>query len=222
MTDNPVIAVVHSTIASIAPTKRAFAREMPRAQLWNLLDDRLGADADDLGIVAPHLRRRMLDLIRHGIDGGADAVLMACSMYGDTAAVAEQLWTVPVFSSDSDMFDELARLCPARVAVLASLEASAADSTARLRAYLANRDIAIQVVSVFCPGAAAAAAEGDYVQMVKALAAGLDGRSFDVVVLAQYSLSPATDDLAEATGLPVLSAPQLAARAVREQLGGRS
>ncbi|MEN0138675.1 MAG: hypothetical protein AAGC80_26205 [Rhodococcus sp. (in: high G+C Gram-positive bacteria)] len=219
MTDRPVIAIVHSTTASIAPTAEAFAREFPRARLWNLLDDRLGTDADELGAVAPHLRRRMLGLVRHGIDGGADAVVIACSMYGGTVAVAEQLWTTPVFASDLDMMDELARLRPARVAVLASLESAAADSGERLRTRLGAQGACSEVVPVFCEGAAAAE---NHDVLVKALAAGIEGETFDVLAVAQYSLSPAADGLAEVTGLPVVSPPHLAARAVRERLGSRS
>ncbi|QSE84975.1 aspartate/glutamate racemase family protein [Rhodococcus koreensis] len=219
MTDHPVIAIVHSTTASIAPTTEAFAREMPQARLWNLLDDRLGADADQAGTVTPPLRRRMLDLIRHGIGGGADAVLMACSMYGDTVAVAEQLWTTPVFASDLDMMNHLARTRPHAVAVLASLETAAADSAARLRIHLDAHQAHTEIVPIFSAGAAAAA--GDLDQLVKTLAADLDGRDIDTLCLAQYSLSLAADDLAELTGLPVVSPPHLAARAVRDRLESR-
>ncbi|MBV6759173.1 aspartate/glutamate racemase family protein [Rhodococcus opacus] len=219
MTDRPVIAIVHSTTASIAPATEAFAREFPQARLWNLLDDRLGADADELGAVALHLRRRMLGLVRHGIDGGADAVLIACSMYGGAVAVAEQLWTTPVFASDLDMMDELARMRPARVAVLASLESAATDSSDRLRTHLEAQGANSDVIPVFCEGAAAA---GNHDLLVKALAAGIEGETFDVLAVAQYSLSPAAGDLAEVTGLRVVNPPLLAARAVRERLGSRS
>jgi len=222
VTDHPVIAIVHSTTASIAPTTEAFAREMPQARLWNLLDDRLGADADQAGTVTPPLRRRMLDLIRHGIGGGADAVLMACSMYGDTVAVAERIWTTPVFASDLDMMNHLARTRPRTVAVLASLEAAAVDSATRLRIHLDTHQTGTEIVPIFSTGAAAAAAAGDLNQLVQTLAADLDGRDVDTLCLAQYSLSPAADDLAELTGLPVVSPPHLAARAVRERLESAS
>ncbi|MGV9868416.1 hypothetical protein [Rhodococcus koreensis] len=222
MTAHPMIAVVHSTTASIAPTAAAFVRELPQARLWNLLDDRLGADADRLGTVTPPLRRRMLNLIQHGIDGGADAVLMACSMYGDTVAVAERIWTTPVFASDLDMMNHLARTRPRTVAVLASLEAAAADSATRLRIHLDAQHADTEIVPIFSTGAAAAAAAGDLNQLVDTLAADLDGRDVDTLCIAQYSLSPAADGLAELTGLPVVSPPHLAARAVRERLESAS
>ncbi|OZC42529.1 hypothetical protein CH286_25565 [Rhodococcus sp. WWJCD1] len=220
MSDEPLIAVVHSTTASISPTAAAFAAEFPGARLWNLLDDRLGSDAETLGGVTPPLRDRMLGLVRHGIDGGADAVLMVCSMYGDTVEVADKLFLAPVTSSDADMMDEIVRLAPRRVAVLASLHASAADSTNRLHEHLAANGAGIEVVPVFCDGAAAAAAAQDRPGLVAALAAGVAGAGgeFDLLCIAQYSLSPVHDELAAATGVAVVSPPRFAARSVASKI----
>lgn len=220
MSDVPLIAVVHSTTASISPTAAAFAAELPEARLWNLLDDSLGSLAEAEGGVTPQLRNRMLDLVRHGIDGGADAVLMVCSMYGDTVGVAEQLFVAPVTSSDADMMDEIARRAPRRVAVLASLHASAADSTARLREHLSGGGDGIDVVPVFCEGAAAAASAHDHAGLVKALKSGVAsaGGDFDLLCIAQYSLSPVHDELAAATGIAVVSPPRYAARSVASKI----
>jgi hypothetical protein len=220
VSNHALIAVVHSTPASIAPTRAAFAAELPDGRVWNLLDDRLGPDAEALSVVTPRLRDQMLDLIRHGITGGADAVLIACSMYGDTVDVAEKLFTVPVFSSDADMMSEIARIAPRRVAVLASLHTAASDTTARLTAYLATHDDDIEVVPVYCDGAGAAAAAHDIPAVVEALTSALDatpGR-FDMLCIAQYSLSPVHDDVAAKTGIPVVSPPRFAARAVAQKL----
>jgi anti-sigma-K factor RskA len=111
--DRPLIAAVHATSASILPLRAALADELPAAQLWNLIDDRLGPDADALGgELSPQLRDRMLTLVRHGISGGADAVVIACSMYGEVRALAETLFTTPVFASDADMMAGVVRAAP--------------------------------------------------------------------------------------------------------------
>jgi hypothetical protein len=217
--DRPLIAAVHATPASISPLRAALADELPAAQLWNLVDDRLGPDADALGgELSPQLRDRMLSLVRHGITGGADAVVIACSMYGDVRALAEKLFTTPVFASDADMMADVVRAAPKRVAVLASLQGAAADTTARLADALGA---AAEVVPVFCAGAAEAAAHADMPALVEALASGLDSAAgpFDTVCIAQYSLSPAADDLAAKTGLPVTSPTRSAARAITRRLG---
>jgi hypothetical protein len=220
--ERPLIAVVHATPASISSLRTALADELPAAQLWNLIDDRLGPDADALdGELSPQLRDRMLNLVRHGITGGADAVLIACSMYGDVLEVAEKLFTTPVFASDADMMADIVRAAPRRVAVLASLQGAVADTTARLTAMLSEARLLSEVVPVFCAGAAEAAAHADMAALVEALAIGLDGAAgpFDMVCIAQYSLSPAADELAAKTALPVASPTRSAARAIARRLG---
>ena len=145
--------------ASIAPLSAALADELPGAQLWNIIDDRLGPDADAVGgELTPELRDRMLNLVRYGVTGHADAVVIACSMYGGVREIAEKVFTTPVFSSDADMMADIVAAAPRRVAVLASLQGAAADTTAQLRAAMVVEHPATEVVPVFCPGAAEAAA----------------------------------------------------------------
>jgi hypothetical protein len=213
----PLIAVVHTTPASMAPTASALRSEIPGARVWNLLDDRLGADADALGEMAPQLRARMLNLLRHGVDGGADAVLMVCSMYGDTQPLAEKLLPVPVFSSDADMMDAIRATSPRRIAVLASLRAATVDSTNRLREALGDD---VEVVPAFCAGAAEAASAGDRAALIDSLVAGAEtaGGDFDMLCVAQYSLSPVADELGHTTGVPVMSPPRYAAQAIARRL----
>ncbi len=192
--------------------------------MWNLIDDRLGPDADAVGgELTPRLRDRMLNLVRHGITGGADAVVIACSMYGDVRIVAEKLFTTPVFASDADMMADIARAAPRRVAVLASLQGAASDTTARLFTALSGANPSAQVVPVFCAGAAEAASLADTPALVSALASGLEEASgpFDIVCIAQYSLSPAADELAAKISLPVAAPTQAAARAIARRLGAR-
>ena len=135
------------------------------------------------------LRNRMVNLIGHGVDGGADAVLMACSMYGSAKAFAANLWSTPVFTSDGDMMDAIVRPAPRRIAVLASLQAAAVDSQARLAAHLADVRGLTEVVGVFCAGAAAAAAAGDQGGLVKALDDGMATRGESTSMLC---VSPST------------------------------
>jgi hypothetical protein len=217
-----MIAAVHATPASIAPLTAALADELPGAQLWNIIDDRLGPDADAVGgELTPELRDRMLNLVRYGVTGGADAVVIACSMYGEVGKVTEKLFTTPVFTSDADMMADIVRAAPRRVAVVASLQGAAADTSARLTATLAAGQHSAEVVPVFCEGAAQAAARADIPALVGALAAGLEGvgGSFDMVCIAQYSLSPAADELAAKIAVPVVAPTRAAARAIARSLG---
>ncbi|GFG53019.1 hypothetical protein CQY20_05090 [Mycolicibacterium agri] len=221
MKEHVLVAAVHATPASIPPLRLALSDELPGVQLWNIIDDRLGPDADAAGgELSPQLRDRMLSLVRYGVTGGAHAVIIACSMYGEVRRVAQKLFTTPVFASDTDMMADIVRAAPRRVAVLASLEGAAADTTARLTEMLASEQQPGEVVPVFCAGAAEAANRGDLSALVTELGTGLEsvGTAVDLVCIAQYSLSPAADELAAKTGLPVVAPTRAAARAIARRL----
>lgn len=217
----PTVALIHASEASMAPAVAAFGDEFPDADLWHLLDNRLVSDADAAGGLTDRLHARMSTLIQYAVDGGADAVQLSCSMYGPVAQDAAQRLPVTVLASDQAMFDHVAALRPERVAVIASLASAGADSAERLGAWLADRDVDADIETYVVAGAAAAASAGDTDELARLLtqaAANLEG-STDVIVLAQYSLAPALLSIAGAVGLPVLSAPHLAAAALARQLG---
>jgi hypothetical protein len=217
----PVVAMVHATPAAIAPAVAAFGERFPEADLWHLLDDRLVTDAEAAGGLVAPLRRRMLTLIGHAVAGGADGVLLTCSMYGPVARLAGQLWERPVAGSDEAMYERVVAERPARVAVLGSLETAVADSSARLRQVLAESGGAgTEVVGVLCPGAAAAARDGDTAALLASLrsAAAPLAAEVELVLLGQYSLTPVHAELAAALGVPVWSPPHVAADLLRGRL----
>ncbi|MDX3102712.1 aspartate/glutamate racemase family protein [Nonomuraea angiospora] len=213
---NPTIAVVNATPASMRPAADGLGEGFPEARPWHLLDDRLVTEADAAGGMTPALTRRMLALIDYAVRGGADAVLLSCSMYGPAAALARRSHEVPVTGSDEAMFAEVTRRRPGTVLVLGSLASAAADSARRLKEVAGG----VEVRAIAAPGAAAAAGAGDWPELTDALARaaapGLDG--VELVLLGQYSISPVRAELADRLGLPVLSPPLAAARALREAL----
>jgi hypothetical protein len=214
----PVVAVIHANPATMSPVDAAFTEVFPDAELWHLLDDRLVGDAERAGGLTAPLHKRMATLIGYAVDGGADAVQLACSMYGPVAGTVSH--DVPVLASDQAMFDEVIRMDPARVVLLASLEPAAQDSTERLGAALAAAGSSPLVEAVVVPEAKAASAAGDMEELGRVLAeaAGNLG-DVDVVVLAQYSLAPVIARVQVAVQAPVLSGPHLAAGTLATALG---
>ncbi|MER6987686.1 hypothetical protein ABT337_04585 [Saccharopolyspora hirsuta] len=211
---SPLVALVHATPAAIGPARTAFVETFPEAELWHLLDDRLAADADAAGGLTPPLRKRMLTLIGHAVDNGADAVQLTCSMYGPVAALAGQLWDVPVHGSDETMLRELGWSRPARVGVIGSLDSAVADSARRVAEVVPGAEI----VPITAAGAAEAASSGDAERLSAALENAARGHEVGVFVLAQYSLTPQWMRLEAALSTPVLSPPQLAAGELRRNL----
>jgi hypothetical protein len=174
----------------------------------------------------------MLSLIGHAVAGGADGVLLTCSMYGPVARLAAQLWDRPVAGSDEAMYERVAAERPARVAVLGSLETAVADSAHRLRQVLAaaggpgaggpgsGGGRGTEVVGVLCPGAAAAAAAGDGAALLASLRAAAEplAGTVDLFLLGQYSLTPSLAGLRAALEVPVWSPPHVAAEVMARRL----
>ena len=221
---SPLVALIHATSASIGPAAEAFGDNFPGARLWNILDDQLVVLVDALGGLTPALEARMNRLIDHALEGEADAVALACSVYGPVAGARASGTGTPVLASDEAMFDAVRELRPRRTTVLGTTEVTAADTADRLRRYLrAGRPDGPddqQVDAVVVAGGYAAAVAGDRQALERAVvrqAEEVEGDS-DVVVVGQFSLSPATAAADAAVRVPVLSAPHLTATAVRRRV----
>ncbi|WHT22841.1 aspartate/glutamate racemase family protein [Crossiella sp. CA-258035] len=203
------VALINATPGAIGPATAALAERFPAAEPWTLLDDKLLADASE-GLT-PDLAERMRRLIDYAVRGGADAVLLTCSLYGELARASAA--PVPVLAPDDAAFDDLLARGPRRVLVLASVAAALRDSLTRLRA----RAPGTQLVGLHVPEAFTATGE-ELTELL--LAAGERHLStVDAVLLAQYTLAPATSPLATRTGLPVFSGPRSAAERLKALVG---
>lgn len=215
--ERPTVALVHATQASIGPALAAFADRFPGARLWNLLDDLLISEAEEAGGVTPALRARMLGLIRHAVDGGADAVLLTCSMYGPVALEAAADHRVPVLSSDQALFDQVASHEPPAVAVLGPVRAGVADTVERLRDRIGD----VRVTGIVVDGSRAAAGDTALLGRLVADEARRAEPGADLIVLGQFSLAPAHSAVEAAVSVPVLSPPRLAVDVLREHFEAR-
>lgn len=208
------VALISAVPAAIAPATEAVGA-ISGVEVWNLLDDRLLPDANARGgIVDDELAGRMERLIRYAVDGGADAVLLTCSLYGFVA----QRIDVPVLSlaPDQAAFDAVAAAGPGTVLVVASFASALTDSCERLTASLAEAGSATTVRGAVADDALPATKSGDLAALQRALIDTVEANreGVDAVFLAQYSLAPALPAIVAATGLPVFAGPQAAAELI--------
>lgn len=220
---SPLIALISATSAAICPATLAIKTEMPDAVIWNILDDRLLLEAEAQGGVTPALALRMNRLIEHAINGAADAVLLTCSIYGPVAN--DYHAAIPVDAPDDAAFEYIAEnQSIGRLLVLASLAAAASDTSSRLKTLLKSRRRETILTTVATPEALAATSADDPGALLQALERACEDQAntFDAVLLAQYSLSPAASRLESAIGVPVITGPDSAARRLRVQLHGES
>lgn len=211
MTD-PKIALISATPLAIAPATAAITAAVPAATVWNLLDDRLLADAHVEGGITAPLAARMDGLIELALAGGADGVLLTCSQFGSRADLRDrEADGVAVLSADGPLFAEAVAAAPARVLLVASLESSASDSTTRLTDAFVASGSSAQVHPLVVPAAAVPLAAPDLIDALATAIADVDV-PYDLIVLAQYSLAAAAASLADRFGVAVLDGPAAAAR----------
>jgi Asp/Glu/hydantoin racemase len=219
-TDQPLIALVSAVTAAINPAAAAMTDALPKARIWNILDDRLLQDADEAGGVTPELADRMTRLIEHARHEGADGVLLTCSMYGPVAERLAVNAALPLFAPDQAAFAAVVAGEYTDVLVLSSGAGPLVDSVDRLRAVLADADSTTTVSGAVAPDAAAAARAGDIAALTAALRQAVESAAAtpDAILLGQYSISPAATALEEALHIPVIAGPQRAAAAMRQAL----
>ena len=215
------IATINAVTASIEPARRALIQALPGVDVWSILDDRLLQDADVSGGLTQGLSDRMVRLISHAREEGVDAILLTCSLYGP---VAESVLDadIPLVSADGPAFDAVASLTGSRVAVVSGGATPLADSVTRTESRARELGSDVELVPVLAQDAALRSG-GDVAALTAAIveAVAAHAPAVDAVFLAQYSLSPAGDDVSRTLGLPVLSGPQWAARRIADSLEAR-
>ncbi|MBB4766749.1 aspartate/glutamate racemase family protein [Amorphoplanes digitatis] len=192
------IGFLHTAEAHV-PTFRGLVAELaPGVRDLHVVDERLLADA-----AAPGVDSRIAERLRSLADSGADLVVCTCSTIGgQTERVGAG---VPVLRLDRPMA-EAAVAIGGRIAVVATVESTLAPTRALLLECAAGP---VEIVDAPCLDAWALFAAGDLAGYARRVAAHCRGLTADVIVLAQASMAPAADLLADLP-TPVLTSPRTA------------
>lgn len=207
------ITLIHALKHSLQPIEASFARLWPEARLMNLLDDSLSADLARDGGLSDAMTARFLDLGRYAASTGSDAILFTCSAFGPCIeAVARAHAPMPVLKPNEAMIEEAAATAR-RVGLLSTFAPTLASMPPEFPA-------SVELMPKLAEGALAALDRGDRAEHDRLVVqAAADLRDCDVIALAQYSMAPAANLVAEATGRPVLTTPDSAVAKLKKLLG---
>ena len=207
------VTLIHALKHSIVPIEASFARLWPQVRLMNLLDDSLSADLARDGGLSEAMTTRFLGLGRYAASTGSDAILFTCSAFGPCIdAVARAHAPMPVLKPNEAMI-ERASAQARRVGLLSTFAPTLASMPAEFPS-------SVELVPRLAEGALAALDRGDralHDRLVAQAAAEL--RDCEVIALAQYSMAPAADLVAQATGRSVLTTPDSAVAKLKTMLG---
>src|SRR5882724_11084585 len=206
------IALVHALKHSLVPIEEAFARLWPETTRMNLLDDSLSADLARDGRLTDEMTERFLSLGRYAAATGADAILFTCSAFGPCIeAVARAQAPMPVLKPNEAMIEQATGQAR-RIGLLSTFAPTLASMPAEFPA-------AVELVPKLVEGALAALDRGDRHEHDRLVVeASKDLRDCDLIALAQYSMAPAAQRVAETTGRPVLTTPDSAVMKLKRVL----
>jgi len=207
------IALIHALKHSIVPIETSFAKLWPDASLMNLLDDSLSADLARDGRLTDAMTERFLSLGRYAAATGADAILFTCSAFGPCIeAVARAHAPMPVLKPNAAMIEQ-AVAKGGRIGLLSTFAPTLVSMPPEFPA-------SVELVPKLVEGALAALDRGDRAEHDRLVVeASRDLRDCDLIALAQYSMAPAAELVAAATGRPVLTTPDSAVMKVKTLLG---
>ena len=212
------IALIHALKHSIPAIEDAFARLWPEASLANLLDDSLSTDLARAGALTPVMTERFLTLAHYARATGADGILFTCSAFGPCIeACAAEFPAIPVLKPNEAMIEEAVALTGPRGRI--GLIATFAPTLVSMPPEFAVAAPHATLVPCLADAALRALDRGDLAGHDReAAVAAIALRDCDVVALAQFSLSRAAAQVAEATGKPVLTTPDSAVRKLQRLL----
>jgi Asp/Glu/hydantoin racemase len=206
------ITLIHALKHSIQPIEASFARLWPEARLMNLLDDSLSADLARDGSLNEAMTARFLNLGRYAASTGSDAILFTCSAFGPCIeAVAHAHAPMPVLKPNEAMIERSVTMGK-RIGLLSTFAPTLASMPPEFPS-------SVTLVTKLAEGALAALDRGDRAEHDRLVVeASKDLRDCDVIALAQYSMAPAADMVAKATGRPVLTTPDSAVNKLKKLL----
>jgi len=184
--------------------------------LMNLLDDSLSADLARDGSLTAGMTDRFLSLGRYVASTRADAILFTCSAFGPSIeAVARAHAPMPVLKPNEAMIEQAVARAH-RIGLLATFPPTLASMPREFPR-------SVEIVPKLAAGALAALDRGDRAEHDRLVTeASRDLRDCDLVALAQYSMAPAAELVAAASGRPVLTTPDSAVQKLKELLVVRS
>lgn len=184
------IAVIHTSLTIYQSVDREILRQIPDADIHNIIDVKLLSDVMKSGGVNEDIKRRMTMYVLAAESMGADIILNACSSVGEAFDAAKSIAKVPCLKIDQAMAEN-AVLAGSRIAVYGTV-GTTLDPSARLIERVAKEQAKdVTVTKYLVDGAFEILAAGDVEthnsMVLKRIMETKD--EHDVLVLAQASMA---------------------------------
>jgi Asp/Glu/hydantoin racemase len=217
------VAILHTSFVFInnqPVIKDQFRELLPDVKVLDFVDSQILADVQVEGITDDAVQR-MTHMAKAAEAAGADVIFSACSSLGPTIDTVRKSVSIPIIKIDDEMTEQ-AVLKAERIGILATVPTTVPPTVALIEEKAAKSGKEIHILTSVAEGAFDKLMSGDketHNRMVLDKAKELAPK-VDLLVLAQASMTTLAPMLAEATGLEVLTSPQLGVQSVKEYLEG--
>lgn len=212
------IGVIHATRVAVSPIEAAYERHWPEVEVVQFIDESLMRNLDEIGHLTPEINERVESLAAFAHRGGAQAILYSCSAFGPAIEAAQARLPVPVLKPNQAMLDETLAL-GGRIRVLCTFRPSGPSIRRELEALAAKREVDLEIEGSYMPGALDTLHAGDPDTQDALIAdAAVDDPQADVVLLAQFSMARARDEVSCRVDSVVLSSPESAVLALKRMM----
>ena len=215
------VAVIHTTVVTCDGINSRLKALVPDAEVMNIVDDSLLNDVKKEGMLTKEVTRRLLTYALEAQDWGAELILNACSSVGEGVDVIRLLLKIPYLKIDEPMA-RFAVEKGEKIAVYGTVKTTL-EPSARLISHIAEAEKKKVVVDSYLASDAFEALtveknQEKHNQILESLIRDT-GKQYDVLVLAQASMSVLIPCLADITK-PILSSMDSGVEAAAKALKG--
>lgn len=214
----PRLALIHATRLAIDPVESAANQLWPEAETISILEEGLAVDRKKSKKITPALVERITELARYAERIDSDGILFTCSSFGQAIDMAANGSSIPVMRPNEAMFDA-AFSYGSRIAMIFTFPSAASEIDDEFNEEASVRQSDATLNSYFCDKAFDAKSRGDgatHDSLIVSLATGI--KNTDVILLAQFSMASAAEEIRRSINIPVLTSPESAILKMRHRI----
>lgn len=213
------IVLIHSVSSLALSFKKELTQYLlEEVKIYNIWDDFLAINPNEVGEFTIANRNRLLYDIRSAELTGADLIVVTCSTLTSAVEQIRPFISVPIIAID-DALGRLAVRQGQKILVLATADSAAKATVRKLTAEALAIQKKVQLKAVVIAEAFTALKQLEIDRHNEIILSGLKGLSgYDCIVLAQASMAHLAAEISQQCNTTVLASPSLCMEEVQQEL----
>ncbi len=206
-----ILTVLHTGLTTVPVIGRQIKDILPKdVVVRHVVDDSLLIDTRLAGYMTDDVANRIVDYVKLAEGHGSACVLFACSSVGPAADMAQKVVKIPVLKIDVPMAEAAVERGP-RIAILATVSTTLKPTRGLVEKAAQEKGVKVEIETRLSDKAFDKLSEGDVEEHNRLLIGDIikAAAEFDVVVLAQASMTNILPALSEEVSSKVLTSPRL-------------